>query len=80
MLVKPYDDERVICGQGTIGIELAEQIAEQDIKPARLYCCAGGGGLIAGTSVSLHETHPDLPSMRQSQLSLMILAGQLARA
>lgn len=60
ILVKPYDDEAVICGQGTIGIELADQIAEQEIAAAALYCCAGGGGLIAGLSIALHEHHPDL--------------------
>ena len=60
-LIKPYDDEDVICGQGTIGIELADQIASQNIHPDRLYCCAGGGGLISGLSVALHHTHTDLP-------------------
>ena len=60
ILVKPYDDEAVICGQGTIGIEIADQMAEQDISPAALYCCAGGGGLIAGLSLALHESHPAL--------------------
>ena len=61
VLVKPYDDERVICGQGTIGIELASQIAEHNITPSRLYCCAGGGGLISGLAIALHHDHPDLP-------------------
>lgn len=61
VLVKPYDDERVICGQGTIGIEIAEQCAEQSVIPHQLYCCAGGGGLISGISIALHETYPDLP-------------------
>ena len=60
-LVKPYDDEAVICGQGTVGIELACQIPAQNITPSRLYCCAGGGGLISGVAVALHETLPDLP-------------------
>lgn len=60
ILVKPYDDEAVICGQGTIGIEIADQIKEQNIMPERVYCCAGGGGLVSGLAVALHETHPDL--------------------
>lgn len=59
ILVKPYDDERVICGQGTIGIELAAQM--RDLSPYRLYCCAGGGGLISGLSVALHDSYPELP-------------------
>lgn len=59
-LVKPYDDERVICGQGTIGIELAAQIKEQGVNPSAVYCCAGGGGLISGLSIALHHSHHDL--------------------
>ena len=60
VLVKPYDDEVVIAGQGTIGIELSDQITAQAIRPARLYCCAGGGGLISGLSIALHHSHPEL--------------------
>ena len=60
-LIKPYDDERVIAGQGTIGIEIAEQIKDQNITPSALFCCAGGGGLISGASIALHEHHKDLP-------------------
>ena len=60
-LIKPYDDERVIAGQGTIGIEIADQIKEQAIDPAALFCCAGGGGLISGASIALHNHYPDLP-------------------
>ena len=61
VLVKPYDDERVICGQGTIGIELAEQIADQNIVPHMVYCCAGGGGLVSGMAIALHHSHLNLP-------------------
>ena len=60
-LIKPYDDERVIAGQGTIGIEIAEQIKEQSVNPAALFCCAGGGGLISGAAIALHNSYPDLP-------------------
>ena len=60
VLIKPYDDEDVICGQGTVGYELNQQIKEQNISPHRLYCCAGGGGLISGTAIAVHHHHPDL--------------------
>ena len=59
-LIKPYDDVHVIAGQGTIGIEIADQIQEHNITPAALFCCAGGGGLISGASIALHEPHPEL--------------------
>lgn len=60
-LIKPYDDEDVICGQGTVGYELNQQIRDQQLSPYSLYCCAGGGGLISGTAIALHHEHPDLP-------------------
>ena len=60
ILVKPYDDEAVICGQGTVGIELADQIPAQMLTASRLYCCAGGGGLVSGVALALHESQPDL--------------------
>ncbi len=58
-LIKPYDDVRVIAGQGTVGIEIAHQAATMGIVPDALLCCCGGGGLIAGTSIALHAHFPD---------------------
>ena len=59
ILIKPYDDEAVIAGQGTIGIELTEQCNAQDIRPDHLICCAGGGGLISGLSIAFHQHFED---------------------
>lgn len=58
-LIKPYDDVRVIAGQGTVGLEIACQAAAMGIVPDALLCCCGGGGLIAGTSIALHAHFPD---------------------
>lgn len=58
-LIKPYDDVRVIAGQGTVGMEIAHQAATMGIVPDALLCCCGGGGLIAGTSIALHAHFPD---------------------
>jgi threonine dehydratase len=58
-LIKPYDDVRVIAGQGTVGLEIARQAAAMGIVPDALLCCCGGGGLIAGTSIALHAHFPD---------------------
>jgi threonine dehydratase len=54
-LVHPYDDEVVVAGQGTIGLELAEQLpsAETVLVPI------GGGGLAAGIALALRERLPD---------------------
>jgi threonine dehydratase len=53
-LVHAFEDERVIAGQGTIGLELAEQVpgAETVVIPV------GGGGLAAGIALVLKERRP----------------------
>jgi threonine dehydratase len=53
-LVHPYDDERVIAGQGTIGLELAEQLPEA----ATVLVPVGGGGLASGIALALRERLP----------------------
>lgn len=49
--VPPYDHPRVICGQGTVALELVEQVPELDLVIAPV----GGGGLLAGIAVALSE-------------------------
>ena len=46
--VHPYDDERVMAGQGTVALELIEDAGPLDA----LLVCVGGGGLIAGCSTA----------------------------
>ena len=59
-LIKPYDDAQVIAGQGTVGIELAEQAAEARIKEAPVFVCCGGGGLSSGIALALAARAPGL--------------------
>ena len=53
--VHPYEDETVIAGQGTIGLELADQVpqAETVLVPV------GGGGLASGIALALRAVKPD---------------------
>jgi threonine dehydratase len=53
-LVHAFEDSRVIAGQGTIGLELAEHAAE----PLTVLIPVGGGGLAAGISLALAERMP----------------------
>jgi len=55
IFVHPYEDETVIAGQGTIGLELAEQVpqAETVLVPV------GGGGLASGIALALRAVKPD---------------------
>lgn len=52
-LIPPFDHAEVIAGQGTIGLELAQQVAEAGIGPATVLTCCGGGGLTAGIALAL---------------------------
>ncbi len=55
-LVKPYDDARVISGQGTVGLELVDQLKELKTEPDLAVVPCGGGGLISGVSLAMKET------------------------
>ena len=55
-LVRPYDDPMVIAGQGTAGLEIAEQAAEAGVTAADVLVCCGGGGLSAGIALAVEGT------------------------
>lgn len=59
-LVKPFDDAMVIAGQGTCGLEIAEQAAEEGITQADVLVCCGGGGLTSGIALALEARAPGL--------------------
>ncbi len=59
-LVKPYDEPMVIAGQGTCGLEIAEQAAEHGVTHATVLTCCGGGGLTAGIATALAARAPDM--------------------
>ena len=52
--VHAFDDPRVVAGQGTLGLELAEQLPED----AAVVIPVGGGGLAAGVALALSELRP----------------------
>ena len=55
--VHPFDDPDVIAGQGTIGME----ILRQHQKPIHaIFCCVGGGGLIAGVAAYIKRLRPEI--------------------
>ncbi|MEE2525065.1 threonine/serine dehydratase [Hyphobacterium sp. HN65] len=58
-LVPSYDNFHIMAGQGTAGLEIAEDLSAAGITPDQLVCCAGGGGLIAGTGMAIRERFPD---------------------
>jgi threonine dehydratase len=56
--VKPFDDPRVIAGQGTAGLEIAEQAAEAGIELDAVIVNCSGGGLVTGCAVALAALSP----------------------
>ena len=56
VLVPPFDDEAIIAGQGTIGLELLEQAPGADTIVVPL----GGGGLLSGIAVAVKALRPDI--------------------
>ncbi len=54
--VHPYEDPHVICGQGTVGLEIAEQTRGD--PPQMIIVPVGGGGLLAGLAVATKSLLP----------------------
>ena len=56
VFVHPYDDEHIIAGQGTIALEMLDEVPELDV----LVVPIGGGGLIAGNAIAARAARPAL--------------------
>lgn len=54
-IIPPYDDDRVIAGQGTVGLEIAEALPDV----AAVLVPIGGGGLASGVAVAIRALVPD---------------------
>lgn len=54
--VSPYNDERVIAGAGTIGLEIVE--SQPDVE--RVVVCVSGGGLISGVALAVKSLKPEV--------------------
>ena len=59
-LIRPFDEPQVIAGQGTAGLEIAEQAADAGIGRADVIVCCGGGGFASGIAVALEAQAPGL--------------------
>ena len=56
IFIPPYDDEKVIAGQGTIGLEILEDLYDVD----NVIVPIGGGGLIAGIALAIKSINPTI--------------------
>lgn len=55
-LVHPFDDPRVIAGQGTVGLEIIEDVPDVDV----VIVACGGGGLISGVAAAIKQLKPNV--------------------
>ena len=83
-LIKPFDEPEVIAGQGTCGLEIAEQAAEAGVSRADVLVCCGGGGLTSGIALALEATAPGLrvrPAEPEGfdDVKRSLAAGEIAR-
>lgn len=59
-VVPSYEDERIIAGQGTMGLEIAEQLLALDLPVEQALINCGGGGLTSGTAIALNSFFPEI--------------------
>jgi threonine dehydratase len=58
--VHPFDDPEVIAGQGTIAMEILRQHSRHNGPIHAIFCCVGGGGLIAGVAAFIKRLRPEI--------------------
>jgi threonine dehydratase len=59
-LIRPFDEPLVMAGQGTCGLEIAEQAREAGVEAADVLVCCGGGGFTSGIALALEAAAPGL--------------------
>jgi len=57
-MIHPFDDPYVIAGQGTIGKEIVKSFSGRRLDA--VFCCVGGGGLLAGVAAYVKSVRPDV--------------------
>jgi threonine dehydratase len=72
--VHAFEDARVVAGQGTLGLELAEQLPE---GPGTVVIPVGGGGLASGIAIALDALRPELRIVGVQAAACAPLAGRV---
>ncbi len=74
-LVPPFDDPRIIAGQGTVALELLDQVGTLDV----LVVPVGGGGLISGCAVAARHVHSGITVIGVEPAARTVARNSLAR-
>jgi threonine dehydratase len=59
LVLPPFDDPRIIAGQGTVGVEIAAEIAQRGLTLDAAIASCSGGGLVTGCALALVDAFPD---------------------
>jgi threonine dehydratase len=70
--VHPFDDENIIAGQGTTGLEIAEQVPDLET----VVVAIGGGGLASGVALALEDVRPDVKIVGVQAEAFATFAGR----
>ncbi len=57
-IIPPYDHLPTIAGQGTMGVEIVQDLTAASLTPDMVLVCCGGGGLVAGTALAVTQAFP----------------------
>lgn len=80
MYIDPCEDEKIMAGQGTIGLEMLEAIPDADV----VYVQVGGGGLISGVATAVKELSPrakivGVEPERMNCMTASVTAGRITK-
>lgn len=78
-IIPPYDDARIIAGQGTAGLEIAQDLAAMGEKLDATIACCSGGGLVAGVATAIKAKFPDAKVYSAEPAGFDDLARSLAK-
>jgi len=70
--IPPFDDPHVIAGQGTVGLEIAEDVPDADL----IVCPIGGGGLVAGIATAVDTRLVGVEPERSAAFTAGLAAGK----
>jgi threonine dehydratase len=70
LYISPYNDPQIVGGQGTIGVEIARQLADVDA----VFVALGGGGLMSGIAVYLKSFNPNIKIVACSPKNSQVMA------
>lgn len=80
IFIDPCEDEKIIAGQGTVGLEMLEAVPDADV----VYIPVGGGGLISGIATAVKELSPTVKVVgvepeRMNCMSVSVAAGKITK-